>query len=113
MVNINKLIKSEQFTLLTKSTNTDISIDDVYICDLLSWVMSHAGNQCAWITVQTHVNIVAIAVLLEMSCIILPEGIKPEENTLKKANEENIAILSTDLSAYEVASLIYQWKSHG
>lgn len=103
---INDLIEMDAFILLNKSTNTAVEIKDVYICDLLSWVMAHGDNQCAWITVQTHVNIVAIAILLKMACIIIPEDIRPEEYTLKKADEENIPILSTSLSAYGVASLL-------
>ncbi|MPW24827.1 AraC family transcriptional regulator [Alkalibaculum sp. M08DMB] len=105
---VKELLLNKNFTLLTKNSDTEIQINDVYICDLLSWVMSHAGNQCAWITVQTHTNIVAVAVLLDMACIIIPEGIGVEESTLKKASEENLPILSTNLSTYEIASIIYE-----
>jgi len=107
-VTINELIETDAFTLLNEHADTAIEINDVYICDLLSWVISHAGSQCAWITVQTHKNIVAVALLLKIACIIIPEDIKPEDNTLKKANQENISILSTKLSAYEAACLLHK-----
>ncbi|MFZ7131457.1 MAG: DRTGG domain-containing protein [Eubacteriales bacterium] len=100
---VNDLVKNEKFVLLNKVTNLSHEIKNVYICDLLSWVMAHAGSQCAWVTVQTHVNIVAVAVLLEMTCIIVPESIPVEEEILIKATEENIPILSTDKNSYEVA----------
>jgi len=83
-------------------------VTGVYVCDLLSWVMSHARKGDAWITVHTHVNIVAVALLTEVSCIIIPEGIKVEEQTVNKANEEGIVILSTECSAYEVCCMLYE-----
>jgi len=81
----------------------DREISGVYIGDLLSWVMSHVKKEDAWITVHTHMNIVAVAVLTEASCIIVPEGISVEETTLKKASEEGIPILGSDMTSYEIA----------
>ena len=102
---VNDLVTNNSFKLLN-SIDTQLDIETVYICDLLSWVMAHAGSKCAWITIQSHVNIVAVAVLLEMSCIIVPENVKVEEATLQKAAEENIPILSTELSSYQVACIL-------
>ena len=48
----------------------EIEIEGVYIGDLLSIVMSKAKKNYAWITIQTHINIVAVAELLELACII-------------------------------------------
>ncbi|MDO5021748.1 MAG: AraC family transcriptional regulator [Eubacteriales bacterium] len=75
-----------------------------YVCDLLSWVMAKAQSGCVWVTVQTHMNVVAVASLKEMSCIVLPEDIIMPEEPLKKAEEENIPVLSSPLSAYEICA---------
>lgn len=93
--------------LRTTEVNTDRNVTGVYVCDLLSWVMSHARKGDVWVTVHTHLNIVAVALLTEVSCIVIPEGIDIEESTLKKADEEGINIISSDLSAYEVCCRIY------
>ncbi|NSW89159.1 MAG: AraC family transcriptional regulator [Firmicutes bacterium] len=93
--------------VLTGDKGLEREITGVYVCDLLSWVMSHANKGDAWITVQTHLNTVAVAVLLEIPCIIVPEGIKVEEATIKKASEENIVVLSSEMSAYEIC-----WRAH-
>lgn len=97
------LLEQDSFELTNPGADLTREINSVYIGDLLSWVMSHSEHNCAWITVQTHINIVAVAVLLDMSCIILPEGCKPEEDTLAKAREENIPILTSPWTAYEIA----------
>ena len=78
------------------------------VCDLLSWVMAHGVQNGVWITVQTHINIIAVATLLELACIVVPEGITVEQTTLDKAAEEGIAILGSEKSAFELAGLMYQ-----
>ena len=73
-----------------------------YSCDLLSWVMAHGAAGMAWITVQTHLNVIAVAVLMEFSCIILPEDIEMEESSLKKAQSEGIPELKSSKTAYQL-----------
>lgn len=89
--------------LLAGAAGVDKELTGAYICDLLSWVMAHGKKGDAWITVQTHKNIVAVAALLELCCIIVPEGIEVEEDTLSKADEEGIAIFQSDVSSYSIA----------
>ncbi|HQL35529.1 MAG TPA: AraC family transcriptional regulator [Bacillota bacterium] len=94
--------------LLAGEAGTSRELKGVYICDLLSWVMAHASKGDAWITVQTHANIVAVAALLELGCIIVPEGVEVEEDTLKKAEDEGVAVYQSDLSAYGIAKELYR-----
>ena len=61
-----------------------------------------------WGTVQSHVNVIAVAVLMEMACVILVEDVQPEEATLAKAKEEGLPVLSTDKTAYEVCGMMNQ-----
>ncbi|MGI6188427.1 MAG: AraC family transcriptional regulator [Clostridiales bacterium] len=79
-----------------------------YCCDLLSRVMSKGKNGGVWITVQTHMNIVAVAVLTEIACIIIPEGIQVEEEVLNKAENEGVVILSSGMTAFELAGKLYK-----
>ena len=75
-----------------------------YTCDLLSWVMAHGKAGMAWITVQTHMNVIAVASLMEMAAVISPEDIEMEEASLDKAKEEGINVLETPLTAYEICA---------
>ena len=88
--------------VLTGETGLEGEINGVYVGDLLSWVMSHADKGNAWITVLTHLNVVAVALLTEVSCIIIPEGIQVEEPSILKAQKEGIVILSSDKTTYEL-----------
>ena len=88
----------------------DISLNNVYIGDLLSVVMSKAKEESIWITIQTHLNIMAVSELLDISCIIVVEGMEIEAQTIEKSNELQIPILKTKASAYEVACKLYNLK---
>ncbi|MBF7097831.1 DRTGG domain-containing protein [Alkalibacter mobilis] len=103
---VKNLLEDQRFILSNSVEELDKQIENVYIGDLLSWVMSHSDSNCAWITVQTHINIVAVAVLLEMSCIILPEGLEPDENTKSKSESEGIPIITTELDAFSIACVL-------
>ncbi len=105
---LNEMIDNNDFNLVTSEVSLDKKIEGLYCCDLLSWVMSHAKQGNAWITVQTHINIVAVASLIEISCIIIPEGIEVDLETVERANEENIAIVKTHLNSYEIFCKLYE-----
>ena len=78
-----------------------------YTGDLLSDVMANSKEGDIWITRQVHQNIVAVASLKEHAGIILVEGSEPAKDTLEKAIQEDIPIMITDLSAFEVSGRIY------
>ncbi len=104
---IDELIKEIDGNVLTGAGIVEnIKIENVYICDLLSWVMSHAQKGDAWITVLTNVNVPAVALMTEVSCVIIPEDISVEELTLRKANENGIIIIGTKYNSFEISSKI-------
>lgn len=84
-----------------------------YTGDLLSDVMANSHGGDIWITRQIHQNIVAIATLKEHAGIILVNSCEPAKDTLEKAVRENVPILITDLSAFEVTGRIYNLLNSG
>ncbi len=110
-MNIKDLVKIISGRLLTdNSADFEAKVENVYICDLLSWVMSHAKKGDAWITVLTNVNVPAVALLTEVSCVIIPEDIKVEEFTLEKARENGIIIIGSSLNSFEISRRIVESK---
>ena len=78
-------------------------IRNVYIGDLLSWVMGRAKADDAWITIMSNVNILAVASLADTSCIILAEGVMVDETIKATAMDKEINILTTNMNIYETA----------
>ena len=101
---VNELIPLIEAENLTPAVSADREVTCGYVCDLLSWVMSHGDSGMAWVTVQTHLNVIAVASLMEMAAVIIPEGIEMEAPSLEKAREEGINVLQTKLTAYEICA---------
>lgn len=80
----------------------------VFCCDLLSIAMGKAPADGVWVTVMGNRNTLAVASLTDTACIVLAEGVSLDEGTLAKAEEEGIAVLSTDLPSFGIALEIYQ-----
>ena len=81
----------------------DREVTGVYIGDLLSWVMGRAGADQAWITIMSNRNIVAVATLADTACILLAEGVVPDEGVAQLALDKGINLLTSPLSAYDTA----------
>lgn len=86
----------------------DREITGVYIGDLLSWVMGRANSGDAWITIMSNQNVVAVATLADTACVILAEGVQPEDGVTQLAMEKNINLLISPVSAYETACRLQQ-----
>ena len=85
----------------------DNEITEVYCCDLLSFAMSKAPEGSAWLTVMNNVNVVAVASLADVACIIMAEGALPDASAIAKANEHSIPILTTKEPAFHIGRQIY------
>lgn len=85
----------------------DRQVCGVYVSDMLSDVLAHARNGQVWITLQTHINIVAVASMVDLAAIVIINGRTPGEETLNKAGEEHVPLLVTELPAFEAAGRLY------
>lgn len=83
--------------------DADRSFSGVYIGDLLSWVMGRAKSGCLWITIMSNINVVAVASLADVAAVILAEGVMPDAQMQKAAEERGVNVFSSELTAYELA----------
>ncbi|UCD19344.1 MAG: serine kinase [candidate division WOR-3 bacterium] len=104
---IREIVKACDLQLLTGEKMQDREITGGYVSDLLSDVMAHCKKGAVWITLQAHPNIVAVAVLKEISGIVIVNGRKPEKDTITKAETESVSIMSTERSAFDVTGQLY------
>lgn len=102
-MNVKELVEVLDFKVVSGENALQNQINTGFVGDLLSVVMGKAKEGCAWMTIQSHFNIVAVASLVGVACIIVTEGFEVEQAAIDKANEEEIPILTTGLSSYEVA----------
>lgn len=104
---VKQLAQALSLDILAGNGGIDNEVSGCYCCDLLSWVMAHAEPGDAWITVQTHANVVAVAMLADIACIIIPELVAVDNDTIYRADQHHIPILTGAQSAYDIAGRLY------
>jgi len=104
---VSELVKELNLKVVAGQNGLENEISGGYVSDLLSDVMGNSKAGQIWITLQTHKNVAAIASLKELSAIILVSNFKAAPDTIDHCNEENIPVLCTELSAFEIAGLVY------
>ena len=105
---VQELVDKLGLKVLAGADGMDREIDGCYISDLLSDVMGNAMEGNIWVTLQTHKNVMAVASLKELACVILVKNLVPNDETIEQSNEEGLPILQTSLPTYEIAGKIYE-----
>ena len=94
---VKELAETLNYQIAAGEDSLDREIQSVYTCDLLSFVMGRAPANSAWVTVMGNVNSAAVASLADVACIVLADGVTPDEAMLLRARQQDIAVLlSTD-----------------
>jgi predicted transcriptional regulator len=107
-MNVADIVQKLDLEVLSGKTMLNKVVNGGYCSDLLSDVMGNASEGDLWITLQVHKNILAVASLKEVSGIIIVKNLTPDEEVLELSEKEGIPILSTKMSAFEVAGNLYQ-----
>ncbi|MEW6102645.1 MAG: DRTGG domain-containing protein [bacterium] len=105
---VKDIVESLSLSVITGREQLDREITGGYCSDLLSDVLANAKRGDIWITLQVHQNIIAVASMKELSGVILVNNRKPDPDTLQKAEDEDIPILSCPFSSFELAGRLYQ-----
>lgn len=79
------------------------AVTGAYCGDLLSWVMANAPADSAWLTIMSNLNVAAVAVLTDVACVILTEGVQPDAALLSRAQTQGINLLGSSRSTYDCA----------
>ncbi len=104
---LNQIVEKLNLEARVAVNNLDAEVRNGYVSDLLSDVLANSEENDLWITLQIHPNIVAIASMKGLSGIVIINGREPEEETVKKAEEENISIMVSTMTAFELSGKLY------
>lgn len=81
-------------------------VEGCYIGDLMSLAMTGVDEGMVWVTIQTNINVAAVASLSDAACVIIADSAIPDEATVTKANELGLPLLTTEMTAYETAKAL-------
>lgn len=112
-MDLQNIIDQLNLTVLTEPRNfASIDATGGYSSDLLSCVMAGAKKGHLWITLQAHLNIVAVAALNEVAAVIITENAQPDAASIVKANEQGVILLSTSQPTYVVNGKLWELGIH-
>jgi len=74
-----------------------------YAGDLLSWVLSRAEAGSAWLTIMSNQNVAAVALMADVSCVILTENVQPDPDLLRRAQEKGVNLLGLEEDTFSAA----------
>ena len=106
-MNLAELVERLDLTIYTGRDELARAVGGGYAGDLLSDVIAHGRKDQVWVTIQIHPNIVAVAVLKELAAIVVANGREPAAETVDRARKEQVPILGTTLTAFEIAGRLH------
>ncbi|MDY0343385.1 MAG: DRTGG domain-containing protein [Lentimicrobium sp.] len=107
-MNVKEIAEKLNLKVLSGASGLSNEISFGYASDLLSDVMGHAKSGEAWITLQTHKNVMAIASLKDLAAVILVKDLQPEPDMAAQSDEEGIPVLGTSEDAFTLIGKLYE-----
>lgn len=90
------------------SDAADPELQGCYISDLLSDVLAHAAPGVLWVTIQTHRNVISVALTKDITAVLFTCGRKPDGAIVAEAEEEGLSLATTPLTTYEAVGKLWQ-----
>ncbi|HUI69569.1 MAG TPA: serine kinase [Spirochaetia bacterium] len=83
------------------------SVDKAHASDLLSDVLANAPAGGLLITIQVHMNVVAVALHAGLKAVVFASGMRPPEEVRAKAVAEGISLFAARESTFDVVGKLY------
>jgi hypothetical protein len=102
MVPLTQIIEDLKLEPVSSTGTAERTVGGAYAADLLSCVMKGAKRNDVWVTLQCHLNVVAVASLLDLAGVIITEGNRPDAETIARAEKEGVPLMVTVKSTFTV-----------
>jgi serine kinase of HPr protein (carbohydrate metabolism regulator) len=101
---LREVVEALKLEILNEGAHMAAPVEGGYVGDLLSDVIASGKRFDLWITVQAHENIIAVATLKDLAGVVLAKNTKPLEETMTSAAEEQVTLLRSPLTSYEIVA---------
>jgi hypothetical protein len=91
----------------------DAQITAGYASDLLSDILANAPAGGVAVTIQAHLNTVAVAVHARLSAVILAMGREPEPLVVERAAEEGLPLYVSTLPTFDLVGRLWELGVRG
>jgi BioD-like phosphotransacetylase family protein len=99
-VNVSDIVAALPVRVVAGADHLQNEVTGGYASDLLSCVMAGARKGNVWVTLQAHMNVIAVAALLELACVVITEGAALDSEALTRADQRGVVVLSTEQGSF-------------
>jgi serine kinase of HPr protein (carbohydrate metabolism regulator) len=103
-VTVQEIVDKLSLQIAAGAGQLDKPVTGGYASDLLSCVMAKAQAGNVWVTLQAHMNVVAVAALLDLACVIITESTQIDGEMMARADEKGIPLLLSADGTFTIAS---------
>ncbi|MHB1005251.1 MAG: serine kinase [Chloroflexota bacterium] len=107
-MNLREIAAALELTPLACAEYLDQEVAGCYAGDLLSCAMKGARHGDLWLTVQSHANVVAVAVLLELAGVVVTEDTVVDRATRERATAEGVVLLTSPKPTFPLAGRLWE-----
>ena len=104
-----------ELSMLSDEKTVDLSLEvsSGHASDLLSDVLANAPSGCLLVTIQVHMNVIAVALHAGVAAVIFSSGLVPDDEVKKKASEEGLLLFSSKQTTFSVVGRLYEFGIRG
>jgi len=112
---LEELAKALDLTELTPpgAGSEDGDITRGYASDLLSDVLAHAPAGAVLVTLQVHLNVIAVASHAGLRAVIFSCGRTPDDDSIAKAEEEGLRLFRSAADTFDVVGQLHDLGIRG
>ena len=106
---LNEIARRLELENMTPELKLEESVDVAagHASDLLSDVIANAPEGGVLVTIQVHLNVIAVSVHAGVAAVIFASGRVPEESVRTRAVEEGIQLYTSKQSTFDVVGRLY------
>jgi hypothetical protein len=108
-----QVLDLDELTPAPESVGDDPDITSGYASDLMSDVLAHAPMGGILVTLQVHLNVIAVAGHAGLQAVIFSCGRIPDEDVIEKATEEGLALYVSHTDTFNLAGRLYELGIRG
>lgn len=110
---LEKIARDLGLRKLTPGVSPDGEVTGGYASDLLSDVLVHAPAGGVLVTLQVHLNVIAVAEHAGLRAVIFSSDRVPDQNVIERAVGENLCLYSSPADTFEIAGRLYELGLRG
>lgn len=113
MTTLKDVVEALDLRPLTLGGEDDAEVSHGYASDLLSDVLAHAPEGGVLVTLQVHLNVIAVASHAGLRAVIFSCGRMPDDDILERAAAEGLSLFSSKADTFEIVGRLYELGLRG